>query len=476
MPRGGGLALDMSQAERGGRAYLAGGTEGTMPPGDPPQSNLSFPDISALPRGFIWGVSTSAFQIEGATDEDGRGASIWDTYDRLKQTASGDTGDVACDHYHRYPEDVALMRRLGVQAYRFSVAWPRILPAGRGAVNDKGLAFYDRLIDAILEAGIEPWLCLYHWDLPQALADAGGWTVRDSVQWFADYAAIVAPRYGDRVKRFATFNESSIFTIFTFALGSRAPKTLAPLHRAIHHVNLAHGAAVDVIRARVADASIGVIHNVQPCLPSSPDDAEAARRCAAYWNLAFPDPQYGGAYPELLRRSIEPYMQPGDLARIRRPLDWFGLNHYGPTYMRRDDTVPVGFNFGPQPAGTATTPIGWAASADAFRDTLLSVAAAYRVPVYVTENGLGARETPGEVADHARIDYLRRYIGAMNAAAARGADIRGYFVWSLLDNFEWDSGYAVRFGLVSVDYATQNRIPKLSYGWYRGLIEAARSR
>lgn len=442
---------------------------------DPTKADLSYPDLSALRLGFVWGVSTSAFQIEGATQADGRGPSIWDTYGRLKQTTSGDTGDVACDHYHRYPEDIALMRGLGLQAYRFSVAWPRILPAGRGAVNEPGLAFYDRLIDAILAAGIEPWLCLYHWDLPQALADAGGWTSRDSVQWFADYAAIVAARYGDRVKRFATFNEPSIFSIFTWALGARAPSDIAPLHRAIHHINLAHGAAVDAIRVHVADAAIGVIHNVQPCLPSTPDDAGAAQLCAAYWNLAFPEPQFRGVYPELLRPSIEPHIRPGDLDHIRRPLDWFGLNYYGPSYMRRDDTVPVGFNFGPQPEGTATTPNGWAVSADAFRDTLLDVAA-YGVPVYVTENGLGARETPGEVADTARIDHLRSYIGAMNAAAARGADIRGYFVWSLLDNFEWDSGYAVRFGLVSVDYATQKRIPKLSYGWYRGLIEAARSR
>lgn len=444
------------------------------------QSALEFPPIAALRRDFIWGVSTSSFQIEGATHEDGRGPSIWDTYGQKGRIANHDTGDVACDHYHRYPEDIALMQRLGIQAYRFSVAWPRVLPQGRGTPNELGLAFYDRLIDAIIAAGIEPWLCLYHWDMPQALDDLGGWTSRDAAGWFADYAAIVAGRYGDRVKRFATFNEPSMFTLFRYGFGGEdEPVDLNALHRAIHHVNLAHGAAVDAVRARVPNASIGAIHNVQNCLPSTPADAEAAARCHAYWSLVFPDAQYRGNYPDLLQAAMQAHIQPGDLARIHRPLDWFGVNHYGPTYIKADATARIGFNFGDRPPSLPVTPIGWSIAPDSFRDTLLTVAKSYGLPIYVLENGMGGHDKPdeaGAVIDNDRIAYLRAYIGAMNAAVATGADIRGYFIWSLLDNFEWDSGYSVRFGLTYVDYTTQRRVPKASFHWYRDLVKAARER
>lgn len=439
-----------------------------------------FPPNAALRRDFIWGVSTSSFQIEGATREDGRGPSVWDTYGQKGQIASHDTGDIACDHYHRYLEDIGLMQRLGVQAYRFSVAWPRVLPQGWGTPNELGLAFYDRLIDAILAAGIEPWLCLYHWDMPQALDDVGGWTTRECVGWFTDYAALVADRYGDRVKRFATFNEPSIFTLFGYGLGGgkRDTSGVDTLHRAIHHVNLAHGAAVDAVRARVPGSLIGAIHNYQPCPPSTPADAQAARICDTYWNRAFPDPQCLGAYPNLMRAAMASHMQDGDLARIHRPIDWFGLNHYGPTFVKADASARLGWGFGEKPAGIPLTPIGWPIDPDAFRDTLLIVAKSYELPIYVLENGLGGYDKPdetGAVIDNDRIAYLRTYIGAMNDAASAGADIRGYFVWSLLDNFEWDSGYGVRFGLTYVDYPSQRRIPKASFHWYRDLIVAARS-
>jgi beta-glucosidase len=436
--------------------------------------------IGALRRDFIWGVSTSSFQIEGAAREDGRGISVWDSDGRRGRIEGRDTGEVACDHYHRYPEDIALMQRLGVQAYRFSVAWPRVLPQGRGASNELGLAFYDRLIDALLAAGIEPWLCLYHWDLPQALDDVGGWTNRDSAGWFADYAALIAGRYGDRVKRFATFNEPSIFTLFGYGFGAGDRDTVAAdaMHRAIHHVNLSHGAAVDAIRARVRGAAIGAIHNVQPSLPSSPADAEAARRCDVYWNRAYPDPQCRGAYPEFLQPLIAPHMQPGDLSRIHRPLDWFGLNHYSPVYVRVDAEARFGFNFGDRPPGTPVTPNDWPIDPGAFGETLRRVSTDYGLPVYVMENGLGSHDKPdetGAVIDNERIAYLRAYIGAMNATVSAGADIRGYFVWSLLDNFEWDAGYSVRFGLTYIDYPTQRRIPKASFHWYANLIKAVRA-
>ena len=450
----------------------------TSPDGQPA---FALPPLAALRHDFLWGVSTSSFQIEGAVNEDGRGMSVWDTRGHAGLIANKDTGDVACDHYHRYAEDVALMQRLGLDAYRFSVAWPRVLPQGRGAANEAGLAFYDRLIDTLLAAKIEPWLCLYHWDMPQAIDDLGGWTTRDVVGWFADYAALIAARYGDRVKRFATFNEPSIFTLFGFAFGSGQEDRPARdnLHRAIHHVNLAHGAAVDAIRERVPGSLIGCVHNVQPCLPPTPADVEGAALADAYWNRAYPDPQSHGVYPERLRAAIEPHMQPGDMERIKRPLDWFGLNHYGPTYMKADPNSRFGFWFGDRPAGLRRSPIDWVVDPVGFRDTLIEVSRDYGLPVYVTENGMGSRETlpeSGTIVDTDRIEYLHDHIAAMNEAAQAGADIRGYFAWSLLDNFEWDAGYSVRFGLTYIDYPTQRRIPKSSFAWYRDLIAAARKR
>jgi beta-glucosidase len=430
---------------------------------------------------FVWGVSTSSYQIEGATNQGGRGPSIWDSYCRqVGRIANGDTGDIACDHYHRYQEDVGLMRELGVKAYRFSVAWPRVLPKGRGAANEAGLTFYDRVVDALFAAGIEPWLCLYHWDLPQALDDLGGWTNRDCALWFADYAALIARRYGDRVKRFATFNEPSVFTLFGFCLGGQAPGIAdhALLLRAIHHVNLAHGAAIDVLRANVPEASLGIIHNRQPCRPASelPQDLAAAQKFNAYWNGAFPDPQLLAHYPQWLAEAIAPYQQPGDLAHICRPLDWFGLNHYSPLYLKADDGNPIGVGFGDMPPGVPRTSMGWPVQPDEFRETLLEVHRRYRVPIYVLENGTAspdAIDEKGEVADQPRIDFLQAYTGAMFEAIEAGADVRGYFVWSLLDNFEWGSGYGPRFGITYVDYPTQRRIKKASFHWYARLIKGS---
>jgi beta-glucosidase len=443
-------------------------------------SASELPSVASLRPDFIWGVSTSSFQIEGATREDGRAPSIWDIYCESGAIKNHDTGDVACDHYHRYREDIALMRALGIQAYRFSVAWPRVQPQGRGAANEPGLVFYDRLIDEVLAAGIEPWLCLYHWDLPQALEDRGGWLNRESIAWFADYATLIARRYGDRVKRFATLNEPSMFSLFSHSLGKRDRSSEPNLNRMIHHINLAHGAAVDVLRAQVGGASIGCIHNVQPIWPSTAAEADvrAAAVLSTYWNDVFPDPQCHGAYPEPVRAAMQPYVQPGDMAAIRRPVDWFGLNHYSPVYVKAEPGAMLGFGFGEKPAGVPLTPIGWPIDPDAFRDTLLIVHQRYGLPIYVLENGYGNDDTPDEasaVADTRRVQFLRAYIEAMNAAVAAGADIRGYFVWSLLDNFEWDLGYSVRFGLAYVDYNSLRRVPKSSFRWYADLIRAARS-
>jgi beta-glucosidase len=436
------------------------------------------------PEGFVWGVSTSSYQIEGAWNEDGRGPSIWDTRCRTQgKVANGDTGDVACDHYHRYPEDVGLMKGLGIDAYRFSVAWPRVLPRGKGPVNGKGLDFYDRLIDTVLAAGLEPWLCLYHWDLPQVLDDLGGWTNRDCAGWYADYAALCAKRYGDRVRRWATFNEFSVFTLFGYAFDWNAPGVIdkAANLRAIHHVNLAHGMGVDVIRALVPGASVGAIHNRQRVLPEKDSDADraAAALLDEHWNRAFPDPQLAGCYPPLLAELIEPYVRGGDMARICRPIDWFGLNHYGPIFAKADPNWLWGFAWGNAPDDAPRSDIGWPIFPDAFRDELVELTRRFRLPVYVTENGAGGNDKPdrnGRVRDPKRVKYLEAYVAALQDAIRAGADVRGYFVWSLLDNFEWGSGYASRFGLVYVDYATQQRIPKTSYGWYGDLIKGARKR
>ena len=438
------------------------------------------PPARRLPSDFVWGVSTSSYQIEGASQADGRGPSIWDAYCKVPgHIANGDTGDTACDHYHRYREDITLMHRLGIQAYRFSVAWPRVLPHGEGPPNEAGLAFYDRLIDGLLTAGIQPWLCLYHWDLPQALQDRGGWLNRDLAGWFGDYAALVARRYGDRVKRFATFNEPGVFTLFGYGFAWHPPgqTDAAALRRAIHHVNLAHGAGVDAIRTAVPSAAIGAIHNVQPSRPvgASPEDAAAARLLDAYWNRAFPEPQLLGRYPAELAASMESVTQPGDLDRIRRPVDWFGLNHYSPVYARADAKAPLEFAWADAPPGVRRSPIGWQEDPDAFRDTLVDVHRRYRLPIYVTENGAGAIEKPneaGEVIDRERVAFLRSYGAALREAVAAGADVRGYFVWSLLDNFEWGAGYDNRFGLVYVDFATQRRVPKASAHWYARMIRA----
>ena len=445
---------------------------------------MSDPDRSAerlkFPPNFVWGVSTSAYQVEGAAGEDGRGPSIWDTRCRLKGgIADGSSGDVAADHYHRYVEDIGLMGEIGVAAYRFSVAWPRLLPRGRGAVNQAGLDFYDRLIDRLLEAKIEPWLTLYHWDLPQALDNLGGWTNRDCAGWYSDYAVLVAKRFGDRVKRFATFNEFSVFTLFGYAIDWAAPGVTdrAAHLKAIHHVNLAHGAGVDVLRALVPNASIGAIHNCQRVLPEhgKAENAAAAALLDEHWNLAFPDPQLLGRYPPQIALAIEPYLQAGDMSRICRPIDWFGLNHYGPIFARADADTTWGFGWGDSPPGAETHGVGWPVFPEVFRDQLVDLTRRYRIPVYVTENGCGgggdAPDQTGRVDDSHRINYLRVFTGAMRDAMRAGADVRGYFVWSLLDNFEWGNGYSQRFGLVHVDFATQKRRLKQSAYWYAALIK-----
>jgi beta-glucosidase len=439
---------------------------------------------TSFPDGFLWGASTAAYQIEGAVREDGRGPSIWDVFSHVEgNIAGGDTSDIACDHYHRWPEDVALMRELGLGAYRLSLSWPRILPEGRGWANPKGLEFYDRLIDGIMEVGVDPWVCLYHWDLPQALQDRGGWQNRDTASWFADYAVLAARRLGDRVKHWATFNEPNAACVLGYGEGKHAPGICGRQSalNAIHIMNLAHGLGVEAMRAERADLLIGNIYNFHPREPASEreEDEIACLMLDALWNRSFPDPQMLGRYPEpLAAEMVEPLVQPGDLELIKQKLDYFAFNHYTRSRVRRDPDHPFEYAALPPPDGAPVTEMGWEIAPDALRDVILEVKERYSgdLPIYILENGAAFPDridSDGRIRDERRIGYLRGYLGAVQDAIEKGASVRGYFIWSLLDNFEWTLGYSKRFGLVHVDYETQERRPKESFHFYAELARGA---
>jgi beta-glucosidase len=437
-----------------------------------------------FPDGFLWGASTASYQIEGAVREDGRGPSIWDIFCHLPGTiANGDTGDIACDHYHRWPQDVALMRELGLGAYRFSTAWPRILPEGRGEINLKGLEFYDRLVDGILEAGVEPWVCLYHWDLPQALEYRGGWQNRDTAHWYAEYAQLTARRLGDRVKHWVTFNEPNCACVKGYGDGEHAPgvRGRASALAAIHVMNLAHGLGIEAMRAERADLLLGNIFNFHPYEPADDreEDEIACQMLDALWNRSFPDPQMLGHYPEpLAAEMVEPLVQPGDLEIIKQKLDYFAFNHYTRSRVRRDPNHPFEVGTLPPPSGAPVTDMGWEIAPDAFRAVMIEAKERYAgdLPIYILENGAvfpDQVEADGRIRDERRISYLRAYLGAVADAIAAGVPVRGYFVWSLLDNFEWALGFSKRFGLVHVDYETQERRRKDSFDFYAELTHGA---
>ncbi|MGK5553400.1 GH1 family beta-glucosidase [Actinomadura kijaniata] len=431
-----------------------------------------------LPAGFQWGVATAAYQIEGAVDEDGRGPSTWDTFSHTPGRIAGDhNGDVACDHYHRWPEDVALMGELGVDAYRFSVAWPRVQPSGSGAVNARGLDFYERLVDALLERHISPTVTLYHWDLPQPLEDAGGWMNRDTAYRFAEYAYVVAERLGDRVERWITLNEPMVVMAYGYAFGTYAPgrTLLMDALPAAHHQLLGHGLAVNALRGRNA-RSVGLANHYTPAWAATPGDEAAAGAFDAVINRLFTDPVLLGRYPDLGGHGapLEAAVRAEDLKVIAAPLDFLGVNYYNPTLVTAPDADgPLPFDLG-EVTGYPTTGMGWPIVPEAFGDLLRGLKETYGEalpPLHVTENGCSF---PHEVDDGPRVEFLDAHIEAMKAAVDDGVDVRGYYVWSLLDNFEWSNGYGPRFGLVHVDYETQRRTPRRSFGWYRDLIAAAR--
>jgi beta-glucosidase len=450
-----------------------------------------------FPPGFLWGTATAAYQIEGAADEDGRGPSIWDTFSHTPgRVDNGATGDVACDHYHRWQEDVALMAELGLPAYRLSLSWPRLLPGGRGQVNPAGLAFYDRLVDDLLAHDITPLITLYHWDLPQELQDAGGWPQRATVERFAEYAHVAGRALGDRVTHWITLNEPMCSAFLGHGSGEHAPGHTDPAEAlaAHHHLLLAHGEAVAALREEVPDAQVGITLNLQAVRPAtdSAADRDAARRIDGLGYRLFMGPLREGRYPDDVLEDTRAatdwsFVHDGDLERIAAPIDMLGVNYYqGATVSAggyAEGAAPE--RHGPlawpcaedvvfHPPAGRTTAMGWEVDADTLYDMLVRLTKENPgLPLLITENGAAYDDVPGPdgvVDDRERIRYLDEHLRALHRAIEANVDLRGYFLWSLMDNFEWAYGYAKRFGIVHVDYATQRRTPKASARWYAEVI------
>jgi len=440
-----------------------------------------------FPEGFLWGAATSAQQIEGAVDADGRGESIWDRFEtRPGAIEDGSSSRVACDHYRLWREDLDRLRWLGVGAYRFSIAWPRVFPEGRGPVNEAGLDFYDALVDGLLESGIQPFVTLYHWDLPQPLQDRGGWGTRDTAFIFSDYAEAVAARLGDRVKRWVTHNEPWCIATLGHEEGHHAPGHRDPAEalRVAHHVLLSHGLAMEAVKRHAPESEAGLVLNLTPAVPatSSEGDRAAASWFDGFFNRWYLDPVFRGSYPaDAVRDRVGrghlpgealPFVHPGDMEVISRPLDFLGVNYYSRVVMREGENgVPEAVN-GRSPS--ELTDMGWEVYPEGLYELLRRLHREYPCPAYhITENGAAYGDEPdadGRIADRRRIEYLHRHLLSVGRAVEDGVPVRGYFVWSLLDNFEWGHGYAKRFGLFWVDYATQSRLPKDSAHWYRGVI------
>jgi beta-glucosidase len=443
----------------------------------------------AFPKGFVWGGATASYQVEGAAREDGKGPSVWDMMCRKEGAIwSGQSGDVACDHYHRYEEDVALWKGIGLKGYRFSISWPRVIPAGTGAVNPKGLDFYDRLVDELVAAGITPYVTLFHWDYPLDLYYRGGWLHPDSPAWFADYAAVVVEKLSDRVSHWMTLNEPQCFVGLGHRDGVHAPGdklAFREILRMTHHVLLAHGKAVEVIRARSKQkANVGYAPVGQVKAPATDDrrDVEAARQAMFsitepknYWsNTWWMDPVILGRYPEdglKLYAEDLPEITDGDLKTMCQPLDFFGVNIYqGQTVRAGKDgrAEPVSL-----PTGYAMTAFHWPVAPAALRWGPRFFSERYHLPIVITENGMANVDwvgLDGKVHDPQRIDFTRRYLLELEKAIADGVDVRGYFHWSIMDNFEWAEGFRQRFGMIHVDYVTQKRTPKASAEWYKEVI------
>lgn len=448
------------------------------------QTGKSGPNRAAFPKGFVWGTATSSYQVEGAVNEDGRGPSIWDRFAHLPGTVSDrSTGDTACDHFHRYKEDVQLMKALGTKAYRFSIAWPRVFPDGTGKPNPKGLDFYDRLLDELSAAGIEPYATLYHWDLPQALQDrSGGWTSRDTPKGFADYSAYVAKRLSDRVKYFFTINECSRHVHLGHGEGADAPGlklSKQEQNQVRHHVALGHGLAVQAIRAHAkAGTRVGPAENAVSCIPAveTSENIRAAEIATRELNAGYLTVMMEGKYTDAYQASADaPKFTPEDLRIISSPIDFLGVNVYTPDHYVVAASNERGYTLAPFPKSFPHMKAGWLRPGpEAIYWVPRHVAKLWKVKsIYITENGTSSSDQPaadGSIYDVDRIMYLRNYLAQLQRATAEGVPVRGYFLWSLMDNFEWGDGFEQRFGLYHVDFETQRRTPKLSAAFYRETV------
>lgn len=457
------------------------------------EQTLSLADIEMakkFPTGFAWGAATAAYQVEGATSEDGRGSSMWDDFAATPgKTYQGDNGLVAADHYHRVEEDTDLMVQLGLDAYRFSIAWPRILPQGRGEVNIAGLDFYDRLVDTLLQKGISPFATLYHWDLPSPLQQTGGWVNRDTSFAFADYAELVVRRLGDRVAGWITLNEPWCSAYLGYGVGVHAPgiQDRQAMVDAAHHLLLAHGLAIPRIKAHIVpEAQVGITLLLSPAYPADdrPETQRDVKLSHDFSNGWFLDPILRGHYPDKLFTNlgvVEPPIQEGDLDIISTPMDFLGINNYSRVLVHGSETQPLAdacVGVAPIPEACYTD-MAWEIYPQGLRDLLIHVHQEYALPrIYVTENGAAFKDvidSDGQVRDPRRVDYLRSYLSGLTEAIEQGVPLKGYFAWSLIDNFEWSEGYNKRFGLVYVDYPTQQRIIKESGHWYTALLAACHS-
>lgn len=441
----------------------------------------------AFPKDFLWGAATASYQIEGASRLDGRGECIWTRFSHTPgKVMNGDTGDVATDHYHRYPEDVALMRELGLDAYRFSISWPRVLPQGTGAINPAGLDFYDRLVDELLRSNITPWVTLYHWDLPQALQDRGGWLNSEIVGWFTDYTDLVTRRLADRVQNWITLNEPWVVAFVGYAFGEHAPG-YTDLHAALkasHHLLLSHGASMQVIRQNVPDAKAGITLNLAwvEGASSNEEDLQAAQRHDGFLNRWFLDPVFKGEYPADMVSLYGPMLEDIDVTEVHQaavPQDFLGINYYMRNVIKHNPDAPYLQTGHVLPPDSEYTKMNWEVYPDAFAQMLVRLHQDYAPPaIYITENGAAYPDEPTNsdlVEDPKRVAYLQGHIGAVEKAIGQGSPVKGYFVWSLLDNFEWAFGYDRRFGIIYVDFDTLKRTPKQSALWYRDFIAKAKS-
>jgi beta-glucosidase len=445
-----------------------------------------------FPKDFTWGAAAASYQIEGAASEDGKGPSVWDMFCKKPGAVfQSHTGDVACDHYHRYQEDIGLMKQIGLQAYRLSISWSRVLPNGVGQKNEAGLAFYDRLVDALLKAGVEPYVTLFHWDYPLALYYRGGWLNRDSSDWFAEYTGVIVDRLSDRVKNWMTFNEPGEFIGTGHQGGYHAPGDklrFAEVALAAHHVLISHGKSVQTIRARTKQpCRIGYAPNAAVRIPNSGSPADIAAAKHAMFdsfgggikqNALWIDPVFLGKYPAGLLEAFgseAPQIRAGDLETICQPLDFFGTNIYACDRVKAKDNGEPGAQVVPYPPGYPVTGMNWPVTPDALYWGARLFHERYQKPIYITENGLSLRDwvsVDGNVHDPARIDFLTRYLASLRRAGEHGAQIAGYFQWSILDNFEWAEGYRERFGLIHVDYQTQKRTLKDSAYFYGEVIRS----